>query len=1027
MVEMTRSATLGNTHVDYTKIRESLASVSPGVRATLRNATPRNGTSPSSNEIKGNDTINPFKLDRLSNMISNNINAVNDLRAITPYIDKAELIWNTIMFFPNGRQEKVITYDTQTTKYKSTLLHAELLKIWDNYYTNDYKIEQDLLHWNSDILWNTGSVTLFNLSRAGLDYLINGSVVDPNKTTDKTDDRSGNEAFRAEALEKLSQSFQMVNGKYITKNIGKRVRDPSKADAAKLGGRSGLEQLLSGSGSYSGLEFNIFNGVKGKDYSEESKPEVDLSDFFNITFTDNPDILYLQKFNEKARDNDVESIMGLEDLGSLITSVPDFEETPPQPPKNGKKPAQQKKRGKDEEQLATAQLLTEAQMENVAHAIFPGRHIRHQSMQYVKTNDSLSVQPYGRGLRWHVPSEAVIPIHYNGRNREKMDFIFLLDDQGNFLKSAGDDSFYQVGANNQGKNQSVQDRPTQGSTDQLISSLRIVQQGKPCDFDMTEFAELAKTSIIKQFVQAVISGTGDNISITLDEETNKIFLARMFRRQGVRCLYVPGEAVTYMAYKYNRLGMGQSLTQMAKMHIARLAAFDFADALANLEAAQPHSMMTITPEQLDGDPHQTVAIARAKFFQSNPRLHSLLSSAQLSVPQIADALRESSLTIKVNASENPNMPAPEIDLQRMDKEHFKPIDDASRQKVLNDVANYFHLPRKWLDVSDDSNDFQIEAITEHEMVHNQGANWQTTLMAFVIDHERKHARVNVPFMQQLVRCIKENKKLWTPDSKTPFEVESDNEKIKIILTDFLSSVFGYLPDATSTESTDKLKAQLEAVDALVKAWDEMSGNTVLMGQMIKILGINTERFSSDEIKATLKAVFMTEAFRRYNLPMPFDDMVNDGKGGGIASLVNNIIHQRNNVTEFITKLYDEMEKTDSKAKKHLKKLVERLNAADNPEEPENADGLDADGNPIVPAEGGEVPGSEDGLLPDDGNAPPMPGEEPNGEEEEEEDEGAPPMPGDGESAADGESAPPMPGDESGDADADGKDPEHNPF
>ncbi|TQH40670.1 hypothetical protein FLI59_34280, partial [Pseudomonas aeruginosa] len=83
-----------------------------------------------------------------------------------------------------------------------------------------------------------------------------------------------------------------------------------------------------------------------------------------------------------------------------------------------------------------------------------------------------------------------------------------------------------------------------------------IQEGKECDFDMTEFIEISKSNIIRRYMQSVLSGRGENISIEIDEEANKIFLQRIFRRQGIRCLYVPGEAMTYMALNYNRLGIG---------------------------------------------------------------------------------------------------------------------------------------------------------------------------------------------------------------------------------------------------------------------------------------------------------------------------------------------------------------------------------------------------------------------------------------------------------------------------------------
>jgi hypothetical protein len=987
----TRGTTRGNERVDYTRIREDLKSVSPAIAATLRNAVPKNGQTPDANEGKGRETVNPYKLQRLSDIISNNINASTDLRAITPYIDKAELIWNTILLYPNGKQDKVLTYDTQTTKLKNAGLHAELLTVWDNYFTNDYKIEPELGKMINDILWNTGSYVLFNLSRPGLDYLINGSAADPNSP----EGRTGNEAFRLQAKQHLDHEFVDVSGVKRARNKGFFVRDPHSA--ADKNAVSGLEAILGDRPAYNGTEFNIF--------SKEEDPD----NLFKITLTDNPAILYLQKFNEAVRDQDINSIMGVESFDLVISSAM----------QSDKKKKAKTADGPD----ATTQNLTEDQMEAINREIYKARDIRHQTMQYVKPIDTLSVAPYGRGLSWHIPSEAVIPIHHNGSSRQIDDYIILLDDQGNFLKTTVDPDFYQ---STKAQADQVANKPKNGSDNSLISSLRMVQEGKPCDFDMREFIDLAQSSLIRRFVSSVVSGKGDSVSVTIDEETNKIFLSRLWRRQGVRCLYVPGEAITYGALKFNRLGTGQSLTQSAKMHIARLAAYDLADALANLEAAQPHTEMTINVEKEDADPEATIAIARATFFEANPRLHSLLSTAQLSVPSIVDALRESSLSVKVNAGDNVHLPTPDIQTTGKQKDNFHAVDTASRDAVLNSIANYFNLPRAWLDVSDDQNNFQIEAITEHQMVFNQAVNWQTEIANFVIDFQRKHARVNGPLMQALVQCVLDNKKMWVPDSKEVIEGE-DEAKVKIILADFFNSIYCTLPVPTSTETTNKLIESLEAVDKLVASWEELSGTGVVMAQMIKLLGIEAEDFSADEIKAMIKSVLKTEAFKRFNLPMPFDEIVNEGKGGGIASLVHHIVHQRNNVADFVAKLIIERSDADGKLLKEYKgKIDKKLAANAPPEEPLGDEGgLGGTGEPddVEPTGDDDIAGTGE---PDDSTVnvdepPPMPdGETPPADGEE-----PPAEPVEGEEKAEGEEEPPVDGSKAGSDDP--TDPNYNPW
>jgi len=942
------------------------------IRATLRNAVPLNGVSPEKGDVGGVETVNQYKLQRLSDVLSNNINAVTDLRAITPYVDKAELIWDTILLYPNGKQDKILTYSTIPSKLKNVALHAELLKVWEEYFTNDYKIEEDLSKMIKDILWNTGSYVLFNLSRPGLDYLINGSEVDPkhNSETETLDAkaREGAEAFklyerkfREAAMDEFNTSFanDPTTNKVKVRNLGKFIKDPNKKAAASS--INGLERLLKDAGSVQEDEYRLFDS------------EFDPSNEIDITITDNPACLFLPRFHQKRREEQLGSVVGNENINMMVERAlkKDKDRDPIGPNDTDKK------RKKAAPSDATTQNLDSHQVAEIARELYPSRNIRSQSMQFVKSIDTLSVAPYGRGLVFHIPSEACVPIHRNGVRRANPDVIVLMDrDTGEFLKNTTDTEFYQSTSAVRG---GLSNKNKTGSENAIISSLRTVQSGKPCDFDMREFADINRSNLIRQFTSAVISDKADSVSITLDEEVNKIFLSRMFAKQGVRCLYIPGEAITYMALKYSDLGTGQSLTQLAKMHIARLAAFDVADTLANLEAAQPHTLMNITHGKEDGDPENTAAIARAAFYDNNPGLHSLISSSQLSVPSIVDSMRNSALTIKVNAGDNPLVAVPEIDMQHMEKNHFKPVDDTSRQKVMNDIANYFHTPRSWLDVSDDANNFKIEAITEHDMVVNQAANWQDTLADFLVDFMRKHARVNEPLLNALVEVIVDNKKLWKPEGSKVVIPGDENQVVNMLLADFFTAVKVSFPIPSSIESTDKLKNQLEAVDALVTKWMEIASGGAILTDIATGLGFTDGKASGETILKHVKAYFYTEAFKRYNIPMPFDDVVNDGKSGGIASLVHGIIHQQANSQEFFVQYMTEKLKNDKAFLKSHKALLDKLRSdideASGDEETQDSD-LDADAS--LTGDLSEPGTGDDGL-----NVEEPPALEPGEEEEEE--------------------------------------------
>lgn len=928
-----RSMTRGNNGTQLSRLRENVKSINPAIAATLRNAVPKNGRSPESNELTAGherNAIMPHKLERVSNIIANNINAANDLRAITPYIDRAELIWSSLLLYPNGKQKQILDYSTRSSRFKNSLMHAALLKVWKDFFTNDYKIEEELREMVDDILWNTGSYATLTMSRVSLDYLINGMEVV---------NRDGKEDLSPSAVYQTTRgnfTYDSNASRLKVINVGNYVRPPS--DQSKhIFNISGMEALQGEFKTSNHTEFDILEGSN-----------LAGSEGFFINLTDNPAVLANHLLGEKRKEFNEKFYSGNESFTSIIQqaiSNNDAKTPPgdiPQEPETGKK---DRKGRRPDQPKAVATNMTMSDLNNLQNEVFPHRRAAHQFIQFVKQDIDFGVENYGTPIDWHVPSAAIIPIHINGNVRKKKDYIILMDPYtGEFLNPTQDFQFYQ---SPKGTSESIVNKNGQGSTNSLIDNLKQIQQGKDCDFDMSEFAELSKSIVIEQFMKSVISGRSGSISIDLDEETNKIFLARMFRGQGIRALYVPGECVTYSAVKYGRMGVGQSLTNQAKMHIARLAAMDLADAMANMEAAQSTNRMRITIDKDDPNPERTIAMAREVFFRANPRFYNVLATSQMSIPVLVDAFKELSLTLEVDASENPYMPTPQVEVNPMEKQNFRKVDPESRNEVLNKIANYFMLPKGWLDVADDQNNFQIEALQEHRLVYNQAINWQEQIADFVKERQLKYVRAHKPLLITLVQTIANNKNLWKSDNKEELPGGGDAEKIELILEEFLNNVECSLPIPSVMEAASKIKEGLATATELVNQWWEANGKNLLLDKAAESLNLSGE-YSKDVIEGMVKAHLYQKAHKMLNIPSPFDEAIDDPTGGGIASVVENLVTQNQSVYRFLSELavrdLDERTKFVKKSKNKIETALGKWQSQGGEEETDenNPDGLATD-------------------------------------------------------------------------------------
>lgn len=901
---MKNQSTRGNSRIELTNLRKRVANIPSSLEAILNVRVAEARPEGMGEEQDVLNRVQNRRLKSLADIIANNSNAATDLKRITPYITKADVIWRTLILHPNGARKNILTYETNQSQFKNAKLHEALLKVLSEYYTNDYKIEEELPDMVSDLLIGTGSYVKLNIPRPALDNLING-----NQTIE------GSEAFNSDLYRRNIDSEMRKQFKedklfgekvaLYAKNSG-YVRNPA---ATKVGG---LEGIWGGQAKDDEYEFHL------------------LDKSFGITVTDNINCLSLRSARQRIQEN-MARIEGNESISNYITN-----RLANQTELDARNEAKKKAKGKDQPNPAAKTINLNMAQQEALQQIMPGdRSYATKATQSLRVPRAYSRGPWGSALTYHLPSECTIPVHVNGDVKRLRGCYALIDENGEFLRMTKDYRFYQsISA----QNSKIDDKPSGTSTNQLINNLRKVQQGGECDFDMSEFAMVAKQQIEKELYQAIWSGgDGDDISIDLEESVLKLFLERAFQQQRTRVLYIPECYISYMAFQYNRLGVGESLTTQAKDFIARLAALDVADALAQLDNAQTRNELVISLEAEDVDPDSSIAMARYQFFKSNPTVHNLISTGTLSMPMIVDALKEQSLLVRVEANDNKFITAPQVQVNQIERTGFRRVDSESRMYLLSSIANQFGLPRSWLDEHDENgNNFQIEALAEQETLCNQTIMYQTSLAGQVTDVIRKNVMVNEVVMNRLVdTIINSPAKLRTPDSKEKLDGKNEQEKIMCILEDFLQNFYVELPVPTTMESVTKIKEKMELADDWATKVVEMSSSKGLMGPLLNRLGIDEETLSPEEMEAQFAAVIKYQAFKLFNIPTPFDDIMNKGREGGMFSLLNELDYFNENIGHFVLEYKKQFDD-------RIKRLQDAMPKSEgfNPEEDEQSGGFD---------------------------------------------------------------------------------------
>lgn len=922
-----KERTTGSTSVDISELRNNVTELPNIVKSMLNLRVNEENPKGKGSVDQQSSLVDHRKLKSISDIIANSINANVDLKKITPYIRKAEIIWKTLLLSPNGFRKSILEYDTNNSSIKNSKLHDELLKVVQEYYTNDYKIEKDLPEMVKDMLIGTGSYVRLHITRPALDQLINGGQF-----------VSGMESFedrKALIINELGKEFTKdQNLGLLAKNKG-LVRKPSGTSGSTI---SGLEDLFTdNSRKDTDLEFPLI------------APE------FKITMTDNLNCLMINSYRSKLSSvqADIDGMEGFHQRYLKLNKGGKKENS------EVKKPGSKIKKLSAQQQEAIDQLLDKDKRRNYAA----------KNVDSLRNPGVYSQKPYGNTLKFHIASEATIPLYANGDFNELIGVYILIGEQGEFLKSAKDYQGYENIKLSQGSTNTGA-----ANTDTLINNLKKIHSGDDCDFDMSEFVYLAKTQLEKELDQAILSGTvGAEVSVELEESVLKIFLCRALQQKRTRVLFVPACYVSYMAFEKNRMGIGESLTTQAKDFIARLAAIDVADAIAQLDNAQTINELVISLEAQDTDPDSTIAMARQAWFRNNPTVHNLVSSNILSSPVLVDALREQSLLVRVEANDNKFVTAPQTSMNQIERTSFRKIDSDSRDHLLNSIANTFCLPKSWLDDQDEnSNNFKVEALAEQDMLRNQTVMYQAELAEMLSSDIRKHIMLSEVVLNRLINTINDAPEaLRKPDSKEKVPGDDPETKCLQILKDFITNLYVAIPPPATMEQTTKIKEKMDVANEWAEKVVAMSATKAIMEPLIKHLGLDPEKIDSAEIESQFKAIVLFKAYRMFNVPTPFDEIVNKGKEGGMYSLLNDLDYFNENVGAFITEY---LKQTSSRYEELKKKLPKDMVA--------NEYDMDSTSDDPLTIEDGET-GTE---TEDDFDLPPddVVEEEPETEETEEE-------------------------------------------
>lgn len=497
----------------------------------------------------------------------------------------------------------------------------------------------------------------------------------------------------------------------------------------------------------------------------------------NLIVTDNPDILKINALHKRVIEEKQRSAYGMESFGQYTSIL--------NPNVNEKDKA------------------NNGQIFNALYQDQTG--VRAATVQ-VNDNQNTARQSIGRPLLKQMPYECCIPVHEPGDPDKHVGYFFLIDKNGNPVsKDTEANNFNQLA---QGSKQNI----GVNAVSSLLSEMKYYEQGM-CTFnenDKTFLDDLENTyiSLVERDLLARLNNGvyGDNVEISRPQEIYRIMLARALAGMQTQLLFMPSSLVQYIAFEYDKFGMGVSLVGKARTLAAQRSTLIFANNMAMLRNAVPKQQASIKIDPTEADPWMIYEASLTKIAEANAM--SFMYHA-ITPENIENALNRAGWEIRVEG--HPDIPEHVIDTEYKSGERPL-IDDTVVEKTDKRWFMSLKVPPALIENSSEL-EFATQFVAQHALFNrvrreyaNRGAEHLSDLIRKVVMADGHLLRSMSSFIRNRVGQLPAHlQKLADGDSAVP------------IIKAFLEQLEVSLPQSNN----ERDKEQLEAFSAFKSKVEEL--------------------------------------------------------------------------------------------------------------------------------------------------------------------------------------------------------------
>lgn len=773
-----------------------------------------NGSTPFVN--RGIDLPNDSLLRKVADITATNVNDAASLMQTLPDTELVEQIMVSCILSPEDMQETDLIY-TSNMDIKDNDLSGALLKEIETYFDQTYKIRPLLNDWLKDALFRVGCYPMVVIPENVLDAAINSPA---NVTT-----------------ESLRPAFDPKTGSLPSLGI---LGNPS--DGGSAGHLITLESFTAFTEQKSyepeiKVSLESYNDIidHSKFYSGDSKltdaakaVKAKLTlESVRISVTDNPNVLKLPLVAEAIRAQRVQDAfskihtrvgmfsMENDDTDNAKVKKDDTKKRSPYGIKDDSIEIIDDDAGNNasadtEDDTPEPQEISINELERAVYKYRRYKNVPVLPLMPVTNKDRPSI---GHPLVMKVPSEAMIPVHVPSNPQQHVGYFLLIDINGNFLTRATQTDYYTDLTTNLNANQEM--------ISQLLATTKRAEYGRDTnrEIDQDEIMRVYSELVEKDLMSRLRNGIyGESVEIARPMEVYQVMLARALAKMHTQLLYVPAEFVTYVAFDYNKYGVGQSLLQKNKLIGGMRSMILFANSMAAIKNSIQRVVLNIQLDQDDPNPANTVEFMLHEYAKTRQASYPLGASNPLDIVSFLQ-----NAGVEVAVSGNTRYPETKLSIEDKTSQHAKPdsdFEESLRKRFIQGCG----LTPEMVDAASGA-EFATTVVRNHLIMAKRVKDYQLVLMQFAKEFVQKYTINSSILLEKLIGVINANQAKipkeyhHEPKDGAGKSVKDDASPAQRYLTEFLKTVDLSLPSPNVAEQSTQFEAYQKFSDFLEKALD----------------------------------------------------------------------------------------------------------------------------------------------------------------------------------------------------------------